>query len=205
MADTIIAANTGAASGSCPAGTNGPDEIIFNSNLNNNTILLTSNLPTVTDDLIVTGPSGNNQITISGDNTYSIFIVEGVRFHLFKVTLTGGYGTAPESIFPWGYGRGSAVAAFSGTQVTIDKCTFSNNTGFAGGAIYTEDSSTINLLSNTITNNSAFSGRGVAIYNNSNLNVINSTLSNNFANSSAGAIKGYERVSIKVKKQLNTQ
>ena len=191
LADAIIAANMGTTSGGCSAGSNGGDEIIFDGSLNNSMITLTANLPTVTNDLIVTGPSGNNQITISGDDTYSIFIVQGVRLNLLNLKLTEGYGTALGTGLGAGLwigtsGQGGAVAALSGALVTVDNATLSDNNAGLGGAVYAESFSSVSLTNCIISNNSAYLGGGISTFSGANVDVINSTLSNNSSVSSTG-------------------
>ena len=183
LADAITAANTGGTSGACSAGSNGGDQIIFDGSLNNSTITLTADLPTVTNDLIVTGPSGNNQITISGDDTYSIFIVQGVRLNLLNLKLTEGYGSI---IGPGSSTYGGAVAALSGALVAVDNCTLSENSAAIGGAVYAKTSS-VSLTNSTVSNNNAGAvGGGIYAYYEASVSLVNSVLSDNYAGNIGG-------------------
>lgn len=186
LADAIISANTGSTSAGCSSGSIGSDEIVFDSSLNGSTILLSANLPTVTDDLIVTAPSGVNQITISGGNAYSMFIISGATFSGVNLKLIEGRGTATSHN---GFvNNGGAVAALMGAAVTLENCTLSNN--FAdnmGGAVFGGYTSNVSLTNCLISNNSSSNGGGVAAYYANNLDVINSTISNNSAVLLAGS------------------
>ena len=188
LADAIIAANTGASSGGCPAGSNGGDEIVFDSSLNNSTIVLTADLPAVTDDLIVTGPSVNHQITISGNNNYSIFIAEGVRLELLNLKLTKGYGTTNSIIISGLSNNGGALAAISGALVTIRNCTLSHNSAYwSGGAVFAENDSSVQIFnSDLIHNHTIQRGGGIAAVQ-AQISVQNSTLSSNSSNRGGAA------------------
>ncbi len=157
LADAIIAANTGSTSAGCTTGSNGADEIVFDSSLNNTVITLTAPLPVVTDDLDVIGPI--EKVAISGDNTYSIFIIEGVKVNLANLRLERGIGTT-NGIFS--SGAGGAVAALGGALVNIDESYLTGNSavGSSGGAIYSEYSA-VNLEDSWIENNTAHRGGGV--------------------------------------------
>ncbi len=186
LADAIIAANTGTTSAGCTAGSNGGDEIIFDNNLINSAIVLTADLPAVTDDLDIIGTAG--QISISGDNLYSIFIAEGIRLNLFNLRLLGGSGKT-DSIFIGGFvNNGGALAAISGALVTINESTLSNNTAFwGGGAIFAEDDSFVELNNSTLANNTTSQRGGALAAINAQISVQNSVLLNNTA-SRGGAV-----------------
>ena len=71
LPDAIIAANTNAIQGSCPAGTVGLDTITMAAG----TYALTANLPIITEDLHIIGASVDTTL-IDGDDTYSGLIVK---------------------------------------------------------------------------------------------------------------------------------
>lgn len=183
LADAIIAANTGSPSGNCTAGSSGGDQIVFDISLNGSTITLTADLPVVTNDLIVTGPTGNNQITISGDDTSSLFIVQGVRLSLLNLRLVNGLGTTTN-------GNGGAVAALAAAQVTIDNCTLSDNSAtWHGGAIFAEAYSSVSLSNSTLSGNSSdHAGAAIMVYNHASINITNSSFLDNSASSTGGAV-----------------
>src|SRR5690606_4643401 len=63
------------------------NEIIFASELSG-TITLTSNLPNVTSNMVITGP-GASEITISGDNQYRMFVINtGSILDISDITFT---------------------------------------------------------------------------------------------------------------------
>ncbi len=201
LADAIIAANTGTTSGGCTAGSIGGDEIIFDSSINGSTILLTADLPTVTDGLMVTGPSGNNQITISGDNAYSIFIADGIKLNLLNLKLVNGQGSSAVTALSY-VGNGGAIAAISGAIVTVDKNILSdNNAAFAGGAVIALNSSSVYLNDSVVSNNSANRGGGIAAYYNAGVHLTNTALSGN-SGARGGAARAYINSKITVTNNL---
>ncbi|MEI8609964.1 choice-of-anchor Q domain-containing protein [Enterovibrio sp. Hal110] len=184
LADAIIAANTGGTSGGCTAGTIGGDEILFASNISNSTIVLSADLPTITDDLTITGPTGNNTMTVSGDDAYSIFVADGVRLHLSNLELIQGYGIT-SSIYG---ANGGAIAALSGAIVTATDSELLNNVAQGGGgAVYAESSSTVHLSNCLISNNTANYGGAIFAYQDAQIEIDDCTFSGNTA-SYGGAI-----------------
>ncbi|MDD1793136.1 right-handed parallel beta-helix repeat-containing protein [Enterovibrio sp. ZSDZ42] len=187
LADAIIAANTGGTSGGCTPGSNGGDEILFASNLSNSTILLSADLPTITDELTITGPTGNNTITVSGDDTYSIFVVEGVTLKISNLELIHGFGTTASN-----YGSsGGAIAALSGAIVTVTDSKLLNN--FAdgdGGAIHAESSSFVHLSNCLVSNNTAHYGGGIYAHQGAQLEIVDCTFSGNSASTVSSAFGG---------------
>ncbi len=213
LADAIIAANTGSTSAGCSTGSNGADEIVFNSNLSNNAIVLTADLPVITGDLDIIGTAG--QISVSGDNLYSIFVVEGVRLNLFGLRLLEGNGKTDSTIIGGFVNNGGALAAISGAFVTVNDTTFTNNSAFwGGGAIFAEDDSFVELNNSRVVNNHAYQrgggvaavdaqisvqnslvlnntasrGGGIWLTQNATTSIINSQISNNVGTLKAGAI-----------------
>lgn len=187
LADAIIAANTGSTSGGCAAGTNGGDEIIFTSNLYNSTILLSADLPLITDDLTITGPTGANTLTVSGDDAYSIFVVDGVRLNLSNLELVQGYGTT-SSIFG---ASGGAIAALSGAIVTATDSKLLNNVAQGdGGAIHAESSSIVHLSSCLISNNAANYGGAIYAHQGAQIEITDCTFSGNSASTVSTAFGG---------------
>jgi predicted outer membrane repeat protein len=120
-------------------------------------ITLNSALPTITRDMKITGP-GADTLTVSlsatATNQPSIFTV-GSETSTPTVTLTGlrvtgGNATFGGAVFNWG-------------TLTVNDCTFANNTADYGGAIYTRQTSSytggvLRLNHDTFANNTAGKG-----------------------------------------------
>ena len=118
LADQIIAANTDAPSGGCPAG-NGADTISLARD-----ILLFAPLPAITSDITIQGKGH----TISGDSKFRIFDVD--RGHLTVKNLTLIDGSAPT-------GRGGAIRLGEYSRATVSASSFIGNLAEYGGAIGT--------------------------------------------------------------------
>ena len=73
LRNAIIAANTDAPSGACPAG-NGADTIAFQGL--SGTISLSSDLPAIGSDVTISGP-GAALLAVSGQDAHRVFLVEG--------------------------------------------------------------------------------------------------------------------------------
>ena len=116
LADQIIAANTDAPAGSCPAG-NGADTIELTRD-----ITLGASLPTIASDLSING----NGHTISGGKRFSIFDIESGSVALKHVTLI--HGSNPD-------GYGGAITLRNEARLTISGVTFRYNKARSGGAI----------------------------------------------------------------------
>ena len=82
LADQIIAANTDAPAGACLAG-NGPDTIVFRENHT-----LAHPLPPIRSTIIIEGGG----YTVSGDNHYQIFEVDGGDLTINDLNVKHGYG-----------------------------------------------------------------------------------------------------------------
>ncbi|MCY3979195.1 MAG: hypothetical protein OXG23_13935 [Chloroflexi bacterium] len=122
LADQIIAANTDAPSGSCPAG-NGADTIHISSSLT-----LAASLPPITSDLTIDG----NGHTISGNSRFRLFDIESGKMTIKHATLIRG--TNPE-------GYGGAIALQNSANLTVVNVTFRDNGARFGGAISSTDDS----------------------------------------------------------------
>jgi predicted outer membrane repeat protein len=146
------------------------------------TITLASALPAISTNLTINGP-GANQLTISGNNAYQVFIINSGTVGISGLTIANGL--APSN----GYGGGIS----NGGTLTVTNCAFSanvtnngSNNVPSGGAIYT--TGTLNVSGSTFVNNSATSGSGGAIYINSGTTTVyNSTFVSNSADSGGGA------------------
>ncbi|MDE2777462.1 MAG: right-handed parallel beta-helix repeat-containing protein [Chloroflexota bacterium] len=166
--DQIMAANTDTAVGACAAG-NGPDTIFMLRDFT-----LADRLPPITSDITIIG----NGFTISGDDKFGIFEVDGGRLAIEDAMLTKGNS-----------GEGGAIRIRNGGQVTVVNVTFADNVATAGGAIATEQ---YNVRLDVV--DSAFHGNraddsGGAIYTNGGIVTISgSAFQDNSANHYGGAI-----------------
>ncbi|AUB56375.1 hypothetical protein BK007_10350 [Methanobacterium subterraneum] len=122
----------------------------------------------------------NGYATIDGGNFGTIFIINnGVVVNLQNLILINGQGTLGGAIFNNG-------------TLTVNNCTFTDNTAQDGGAIYNggtitytdetlnsitvaQNGGTLTVINSTFTNNTA-TGNGGAIYNGGTINVTSSTL-----------------------------
>ena len=114
LANQIIAANTDAPSGGCPAG-NGADTITLVQDLT-----LQEGLPTVTSVITIEGKG----FTISGRGRNRIFDIERGKLTLRNMTLSGGRAT-----------YGAAIRLRGSARAAIDQVTFTKNTADGGAAI----------------------------------------------------------------------
>ncbi|KAA6462090.1 hypothetical protein DYQ86_10755 [Acidobacteria bacterium AB60] len=128
------------------------------------TIYLTSALPTITQDMTVTGP-GANTLSISGGLVYEILTVASGTVSISGLTFANGNGP-------------SGGAIFNAGTLTIENSAFSGNYSAHGGAIDTYGVTTI--TNTTFDGNSGYLGGG-AIYSSAPLTVISSTFSGNSA------------------------
>ncbi len=147
LEEAVIAANTQAPSGGCPAGT-GDDTILFSVTgtiFPDNTLVVDN----PKEELFIIGPSYGG-IVIDGLFNIDIFAIEDADFvALENLTFTEGVSDA-----------GGAVFA-GGTEVGIESCTFVDNEAGLGGAIFAVESE-VTVLNSTFTENGAEDGGGIA-------------------------------------------
>ncbi len=170
LAFQIIAANTDAPAGGCPAG-NGADTINFTRD-----IRLFSALPAITSDITIEG----NGYSISGNRRFRIFDVAGGRLVINNLTMTEG--RASED--------GGAIKVQNGGAAIISDSRFLKNWAEHGGAIATKYPSIGATISNSsfIGNIASWEG-GAIVKRGGKLNVSNSSFVNNGAGISGGAIE----------------
>ncbi|MDA0245213.1 MAG: CSLREA domain-containing protein [Chloroflexi bacterium] len=187
LREAITAANSNAAYGGCAAGTAGLDTIAFSGVTG--TINLGSALPNLAESIQINGP-GAADLTIDGQTDsfdgFSIIIPAGGN--LAAVTLSGLtltnfrhalYGASvgleislsDMSITSSGQGGGSVnnhgAIYVTSADLTLDRVTLSNNTGYRGGALSyqpTANGHTLTITDSTFTNNAANAGSGGAIF-----------------------------------------
>jgi CSLREA domain-containing protein len=150
------------------------DTIHFNDTLGTATILLNSNLPSITDSYGLT-IDGGGHITISGNDLYQVFNVSSSStLTLQSLSVTHGKSSIGGGVQIWG----------SSTLIVIDS-NFSNNASTThGGGIFNEG--TLTITNSIFTNNSAAGAAGGISNQGGIANIKNSTFANNTAASGAG-------------------
>ena len=168
LPDQIIAANSDRAVGSCPAG-NGADTIHMVRDFT-----LDAKLPPITSDITIEG----NGYTISGDNRFGIFEVDGGALTISNASLTAGSAS-----------RGGAILLKNGGQATVSDVTFSKNTAFFGGAIATESASDqLRVRDSSFADNHAATSGGAISADGGFVEVSGSAFVDNHAGARGGAI-----------------
>jgi hypothetical protein len=200
----------------------GSDTIVFDTRasgmfggfVNAQTISLTSALPTITDDLTITGPGLRQPLidpfswgmTVSriGNTSFSIFTIgQGVTVNLNKFRITGG--DNPN-------GGGIAVPNATGTTLNLTNMQVENNRtsngaqtpanpGIAnptpgaptpiglggGGGIYLNGPGTLNLVETSVDSNTAFEGGGIFLGNSASFTALRSAIYQNVSGAAATA------------------
>jgi hypothetical protein len=177
-------------------GNAGADTIHFKSGLTG-TITLTSDLPTITDPVTISGP-GASTLTLNGDDAYRIFdvltVTDGDPVSISGLTLTGG--NTASSTHPR---DGGAILDENADLTVADSVITGNTANELGGGIYTGCadfvcgiglsgySAYLTLDGSTVSGNTATSGNGGGMYlNYGGATITNSTISGNHA-SNGGA------------------
>ena len=153
LADQIIAANTDAAAGLCPAG-DGADTITLTENLT-----LSAPLPPITSDITIDG-AGH---TISGDKRFRIFILDGGKLSLNQLSLVDGFSRS----------TGGAVLVYRG-DLTLSDCKVERHV--SDGAISTARESAL-----AISDCSFLDNQGTAIFNRGTASITNTSFRHNVA------------------------
>jgi len=151
------------------------DTINFDSSLSGQTITLSSILYI---DTTISIDGGNNNITISGNNTVQVFAVSQLDGNLTLLNLTVANGRS-------NIDHGGGIYNLGSLAVT--NCTFSNNSANQyGGGIF-NDNGTLTVTNCTFSGNSAAHGGGIFNIVGS-LTISGCTFSNNTANTGGGGI-----------------
>jgi len=157
------------------------DVIVFSSELDGQTIKLTSGELGITKNLTIQGP-GAGQLTISGNNSSRVFdVAQNTTVTLSGLTISYGHGFAS-------YFTGDPMAGFGGGIMnhgilTVSSSIVSRNTApYNGGGIYNDG--TLTISSSTVSGNSAENGG--AIYNDGTATVSSTIVSNNCAKDQTG-------------------
>ena len=145
LADQIIAANTDAPAGACPAG-DGADVIRLRQD-----ITLEAPLPPITDDLAIDGRG----YTISGDSRFPILDIESGNVVIKYITLSNGANTGED---PAGFG--GVITLRNLAQLTIVQSTFRDSEARYGGAVASIDGSRLYIFDSSFLDNQASSEGG---------------------------------------------
>ncbi len=154
------------------------------------TITLTSALPAIpytVTAINISGP-GANVLTVSGDNKYQVFNIDGQTANLSGLTIANGNAST-------GTGGGGGIFSGTATALTVSNSIFSGNTAEIGGGIYS-DGVALTVSNSAFIGNSA-SGSSSSYAEGGGLNaaggpstVSNSTFSGNTASGSFGSTGG---------------
>lgn len=148
-------------------------------------ITLTSGELAVTENLTITGP-GDGSVTISGENTSRMFVVNSasVTLTLERLKLTGGNG-AGSIVNGWG-----GAIFISAGHLELSETEIYGNVGSFGGAIHLTGLSTasVRLDRSTIRNNTGASQAGGIMVANGDVYLLNSTVSHNSVTGQGGGI-----------------
>jgi len=188
LREAITNANADAQTYNDCVGGSGNDTIQFNDILGTATITLDSSLPDITDIDGLT-INGGGDITVSGNNSYRITIVNSN----VPLTLNGLTATNAKPVST------SGGAIHNSGTLTITNSTFSNNNTVQGGAIY-NNSGTLLITNSIFSGNS--SGYGGAIASSgitSIVNITNSVFSGNSSSSGSGGSGVYSEGTLTIR------
>ena len=170
LAQQIIAANTDAAAGACPAG-NGHDVISLIRDID-----LDSALPPITSTVTIEG----NGFALSGKGSFRILDVDGGELTLRNLSLAGGNAS-----------EGGAIRLRKGARVSASNVHFRNNQANVGGAIATlDDDVWLSVDGSSFIDNWATDYGGALLAGGGAVTVANSTFQDNAAGKYGGALEG---------------
>ena len=191
LREAIVAANTDAQVGQCNVGGGAAATINITST---GAILLTDNLPTITDTLTINGP-GAASLTIDGAGSYRHFrIASGTWTEISGLTMANGYRyTSAGSSQFGGAVRNAGILTLNEVSIVNSIAAAATGYGGYGGAVYSTGGLTI---TNSSIYSNAASTKGGGIYAEFNscfpptttLIIINSTVYSNTAGEDGGGI-----------------
>ncbi|KZX10436.1 transglutaminase domain-containing protein [Methanobrevibacter curvatus] len=137
------------------------------------------------ENLTFTGASATNPATLSGENISRIAWVNANNITFKYIKFINGNGNTL---------GGTAITTYA--KITVDNCTFLNNTGESGAAIFIYPQASNSIIKNSIFNNNQgiqastdnFVQGGAIRSGTTNLTITDSTFTNNFALNDGGAI-----------------
>ena len=165
----------------------GKDEIVFDNSLRGGEITLTSGQLNITDSLQITG-LGADSLTISGNNTNRVFLINDGSDDLIQVEITDL--TIAEGFRSFrGTGDGAGIDNFE--NLTLSNSIIADNFAQEGGAGISNQG-ILNLIDSAVINNEVGGGiialGGGGIYNDGTATIINSTIASNEGNELGGGI-----------------
>ena len=191
LREAIVAANTDAQVGQCNVGGGAAATINITST---GAILLTDNLPTITDTLTINGP-GAASLTIDGAGSYRHFrIASGTWTEISGLTMANGYRyTSAGSSQFGGAVRNAGILTLNEVSIVNSIAAAATGYGGYGGAVYSTGGLTI---TNSSIYSNAASTKGGGIYAEFNscfpptttLIIINSMVYSNTAGDDGGGI-----------------
>jgi|GEM_PF-1101759 len=206
LRSAITAANSDLSSGGCDAGS-GDDTITFDANLSGQTIILTSDLPTLSSNITIDGSGLASHIQISGNNARRVFyVISGTTVTLNHIDIINGKSSNGGGVFNFGTltVSNSVLSGNSATVVTptsygggidnrgtltVANSVFSGNSAHGyGGAIFNAVGNTLTVSNSTFSGNSAGTSGGGGISSTGTLTVSNSAFSSNSAYTHGGGI-----------------
>lgn len=159
---------------------NGLDTILFDSNLADSAIPLTSSQLMITDDVLI-DTFGVSNLTVSGNNRRRVFEIDGATVNITGLTISNGAA---------GFGAGiyNNAGDLTLTRCTVTNCqaTFNGVHLAGGGGIYSLDGS-LTLNSCSTLANSASMGGGIDVSGGS-LAITGCTIADNAAPSGGGVL-----------------
>ncbi len=190
------------------------DSIIFNPALSGQTITLTTGQLEIDKSLTIHGLGANN-LAVSGNNASRVLFVNGTGASFISVTISNltirnGRLTAAAAngvgVFSDGtvfltlrdceirecvnsaVSNGGAFATTDINSLSIENCTFANNSvGGLGGAIFVDNGS-VSISSSTFTANSASEGGAISNAGSATYTIDNSTVAGNSASTRGGGL-----------------
>lgn len=144
LADAIAAANIDSAVAGCSAGS-GADSISISGN-----ITLSAALPVITSDITIEG-AGNS---VSGNDQYQVFVVEGGSLTLNRLTVTNGLSAT----------TGGAIYVANEGSLRLNNSKVLNSVGNdSGGGVYSNNSD-VSLSESEIGGNTTSRSHGGGVY-----------------------------------------
>ena len=165
LPDQIIAANTDRPYRACPAG-NGPDTIYLIRDFT-----LSEKLQPITSHITIEG----NGYTISGDNKFRIFDVDGGMLTVKNLTITRGHGSD----------GGGAIRLQNNGRAAVSNSRFFDNSANSGGAVFIgwqgADNSWLTVNNSSFVENRATSAGGALYAGSGRMSVRNSSFVENYS------------------------
>lgn len=187
LADAITAANSDAASGGCPAGSDA-DTIALTGN-----VTLDSPLPVIESEITIEG----NGHTISGNKQHQIFWVEETgALTVQNATLADGRGADDDDLYDEDLYIGGAIVNFD--RLDVRNGSFTGNSADWGGAIVNLGESSASISDSEFTGNTADRGGAIVNLDESSVNISDSTFTENTHMHYGGTMLNADNASISI-------